>query len=87
MVVTDTLRDPRFADNPMVTGGPRVRFYAGAPLILDDGSCVGTLCLIDTRVRVLEGVSIALLEDLRDLALIELQRKVPPPPPELTATP
>jgi GAF domain-containing protein len=75
MVVPDMLRDPRFADNPLVTGEPHVRFYAGAPLILDDGSCVGTLCLIDKRVRSLEGSSISLLEDLRDLALEELQRR------------
>jgi phosphoribosyl 1,2-cyclic phosphodiesterase/CheY-like chemotaxis protein len=75
MVVPDTLRDPRFADNPLVTNQPRVRFYAGAPLILDDGKCVGTLCMIDTRVRSLEGPSLGLLQDLRDLAVQELQQK------------
>jgi len=75
MVVPDTLRDPRFADNPLVTNQPRVRFYAGAPLILDDGKCVGTLCMIDTRVRSLEGPSIGLLQDLRDLAVRELEQK------------
>jgi GAF domain-containing protein len=74
MIVPDTLRDPRFADNPYVVGEPHIRFYAGAPLILHDGSCVGTLCLLDTRARSLEGVSIKLLEDLRDLALQELER-------------
>lgn len=75
MIVPDTLRDPRFADNPMVTNAPRVRFYAGAPLILDNGKCVGTLCMIDTRVRSLEGPAIGLLRDLRDLAVQELQQK------------
>jgi phosphoribosyl 1,2-cyclic phosphodiesterase/DNA-binding response OmpR family regulator len=75
MVVSDTLRDPRFADNPLVTHEPRVRFYAGVPLILDNGKCVGTLCMIDTRVRSLEGPSIGLLQDLRDLAVQELQQK------------
>ena len=74
MIVPDALRDPRFADNPHVTGEPHVRFYAGAPLILHDGSCVGTVCLIDMRSRALEGVSISLLEDLRDLVLQELER-------------
>jgi GAF domain-containing protein len=69
------LRDPRFADNPLVRNQPRVRFYAGAPLILDDGKCVGTLCMIDTRVRSLEGPSLGLLQDLRDLAVQELQQK------------
>jgi phosphoribosyl 1,2-cyclic phosphodiesterase/CheY-like chemotaxis protein len=76
MIVPDALRDPRFADNPMVTNAPRVRFYAGAPLILDNGKCVGTLCMIDTRVRSLEGPSIGLLQDLRDLAVQELQQKI-----------
>jgi DNA-binding response OmpR family regulator len=75
MIVPDMLRDPRFADNPHVLGEPYVRFYAGAPLILKDGSCVGTLCLIDMRARVIEGVSLGLLEDLRDLALQELERR------------
>ena len=74
MVVPDMLRDARFADNPLVAGEPHVRFYAGAPMILEDGSCVGTLCLIDTRARALEGISVSLLEDLRDLALQELER-------------
>jgi phosphoribosyl 1,2-cyclic phosphodiesterase/CheY-like chemotaxis protein len=76
MIVPDALRDPRFADNPMVANAPRVRFYAGAPLILDNGKCVGTLCMIDTRVRSLEGPSIGLLQDLRDLAVQELQQKI-----------
>jgi len=74
MIVPDTLRDPRFADNPHVVGEPRIRFYAGAPMILRDGSCVGTLCLVDMRARAIEGESIGLLEDLRDLALQELER-------------
>jgi phosphoribosyl 1,2-cyclic phosphodiesterase/CheY-like chemotaxis protein len=82
MIVPDMLRDPRFADNPHVIGEPYVRFYAGAPLILEDGSCVGTLCLIDMRARALEGQSISLLEDLRDLALQELERRNPQPAEE-----
>jgi len=45
--VSDALNDPRFADNPYVVGGPRVRFYAGQPLILPDGSCVGTVSSLD----------------------------------------
>jgi GAF domain-containing protein len=50
MIVTDTFQDARFADNPLVINERRIRFYAGYPLILDDGSCIGTLCLLDTRL-------------------------------------
>jgi DNA-binding response OmpR family regulator len=74
MVVPDALLDERFADHPAVVGGPRVRFYAGCPLILDDGACVGTLCLIDTRPRHLDGAAIHLLQDLASLVLQELKR-------------
>ncbi len=74
MLVPDTLLDPRFGDNPFVVNEPRVRFYAGCPLILLDGSCVGTLCLVDTRPRSIEGRDFGLLQDLRDLTVQELQR-------------
>ena len=72
IIVPDTFQDARFADNPLVINEPRIRFYAGCPLILDDGSCIGTLCLIDTRPRTLERQDLAQLRDLADLAVREL---------------
>ena len=46
-IVEDTLIDKRFADNPLVTGDPNIRFYAGAPIKTKSGENVGTVCIID----------------------------------------
>lgn len=51
LVVPDTAADPRFADNPLVAGPMRLRFYAGAPVISPEGQPLGTLCVMDHRPR------------------------------------
>ena len=51
LVVHDAASDDRFADNPLVTGPPHIRFYAGIPLHVDEGSAVGTLCIMDRVPR------------------------------------
>jgi len=73
LVVDDARVVERFADNPYVTGYPGVRFYAGHPLVLENGSCVGTLCILDTKPRPLTDDGLALLRDLAGIAVQEME--------------
>ncbi|RYF25440.1 MAG: GAF domain-containing protein [Comamonadaceae bacterium] len=75
LVIENALQDDRFHDNPLVTGDPHIRFYAGAPLALPGGQSVGTLCIIDRQPRALDRVELAILKSLRDLAVEELVRQ------------
>lgn len=68
MVISDARLDPRFAANPLVTGEPGVRFYAGTPLMAPDGDRVGALCVVDWTPRQLTGAQVS--------ALVALGRQV-----------
>ena len=70
--VPDALEDPRFVDNPLVTGAPDVRFYAGQPLMFE-GVALGTLCVIDRVPRALDDAQRAALADLSIAASVLLQ--------------
>lgn len=68
--------DPRFRDNPLVTGPPRIRFYAGAPLRAPNGQRLGTLCVVDRIPREMSDADKATLENLAEMVVGEITRKV-----------
>jgi len=72
--VPDASRDPRFASNPLVTGAPHIRFYAGHPIFSPDGHAIGTLCVIDSRPRQLDDAQRALLADLAAMVQEEIHK-------------
>lgn len=63
-VVEDAAADERFADNPLVTGEPQIRFYAGCPLHSSDGYRLGALCIVDRQPRTFDADDIQALRDL-----------------------
>ncbi len=73
LVVPDATHDERFADNPLVTGAPNIRFYAGVPIRSSGGLPIGTLCAIDDHVRVLSADELCILIDLADIVQKEVQ--------------
>ncbi|HEU4669241.1 MAG TPA: diguanylate cyclase [Dyella sp.] len=74
--VPDARRDPRFADNPLVTGREAIRFYAGAPITLTDGSRLGALCTLDRQPRALSDAQRELLGTLARVASEALQLRL-----------
>lgn len=75
--IPDVTLDSRFADHPMVTGGPRLRFYAGAPLIAGDDRVLGALCVLDVKPRNLTALQRRHLQILADQVVgnVEMQRQ------------
>ncbi len=72
LYIPDTKADLRFADNPLVTGDPYIRFYAGCPLYMPGYLPIGTLCIIDTHARTLKHDQMMRLRDLANC----LQREI-----------
>jgi PAS domain S-box-containing protein len=75
MVVEDLQEDPRFSDNPLVTGAPDARFYAGAPIVTHDGLALGTVCVLDTQARKLDLGQIDALQRLASLVINLLEHE------------
>lgn len=75
LVVEDTMADARFASNPLVTGEPFLRFYAGAPLITSDGYAVGSVCVVDQIPRVATPYQQAMLMTLADQIITQMEMR------------
>jgi len=72
-IVGDTQLDPRFRESPLVVGEPRIRFYAGEPLVNEEGFALGTLCVVDRVPRDLDEEQKSALKALGRLALRQME--------------
>lgn len=72
LIIEDARADTRFHDNPLVTGDPNIRFYAGCPVKGPDGHPLGTICLIDREPRVLSDSDIESLKDISEMVSAEI---------------
>ncbi len=77
MIINDSRKDNRFADNPFVTGDPHVIFYAGMPLVTTDGYALGSICVMDYKPNELNNEQQAALKTLSNqvIQLMELRKK------------
>src|ERR1700753_124360 len=78
LIVGDGPKDPRFMHNPAVVGDPKVRFYAGAPIVDPAGHVLGTVCVIDTTPRTISPIQVAALAALarHTMALMKMRRTI-----------
>lgn len=77
LVIPDTQKDDRFADNPMVTGYPNIRFYAGVPIFDIGGKRIGVFCIKDTKPREFSKHDEEILEGLAAWAELEINLRSP----------
>ena len=75
LIVPDATLDPRFAGNPLVTGPPGIRFYAGVPLCTPGGHTIGTLCVIDRQPRALNPAQLESLQVLGRQVMAQLEQR------------
>ena len=76
LIVNDAFEDERFADNPLVLGEPKVRFYAGFPLRTMAGHVLGTLCIIDHKPRTLTDDEVRFAESMAQLAAKSIELRI-----------
>lgn len=76
LVIADAQQDERFVDNPLVTGEPHIRFYAGIPLRALGGECVGSFCAIDSHPRSLSDKDFQTLQTIAELVEHELNSQI-----------